>query len=778
MQSGPALGAGSLISESGRIRDLVFEDPFYVVYSAETTASGATIGITEYFPADLVARSPGGDVLLRSLELQDLFCLGRDRFMAEARALSALRHPNLIRFDGVVSDHGTAFAFHAAEEGEPLTNLVKSVQQPLCQEEIDRILKQLISALEHLHSRDLIHANITPDTILLRPDPLLIRFGATRSFLAARMRKVNLAVTPGYSAPELHFSDRRAHAPLCDIFSLAAVLYFVVTGRHPINVISRGLGHTMPPAAAMSSQRFRPEFLEAIDRGLELEPERRPATIKAFGEMLFGVPQKKAHESPQPALQPATNLAEGSQVNATSSAASPNATSATAARAVSKSSASAPNRDTEDEDDDFDKNRDFGSGWRGLGIGGLLVLVLALVISAGLWMLEAQFKKPPEQSARLDPQQEAASQSAAVQSTAPKKEPPQSGSRESFATAKALDRIRVTPRPGELPERTAAVPEPRSEMTPAEASAKQPLADKDSVPPSGEAPLEKPQVQELKETTTAKRPRESSAHQPANPSTERTPEAASDEPQAKEHGNNAVAPALPPEKSAEKAPAQVAKAAPWLPEASASPPAHEPEKRVFEKAPERVAKAELPPPPLPEASVSSPAGFTFKDCDDCPQLVVVPKGEFMMGSNKHPHEKPAHRVQIAYPFAIGQHEVTYAEWDRCVDAGICRYWPESHGSPNDAIGNLSWDDANAYLKWMSLKTHQTYRLPSEAEWEYAAHAGSDKPTAAGSQKGNPLGLLDTAGKMAEWVEDCWNDFFAERRSTARPGLKAIAACVP
>src|SRR6516164_6778367 len=127
MESGQALGPGSF-SEGGRILEPVFRDPFYVVYSAESTSSGGKIGITEYFPADLVARAPSGEVLLRSLELQDLFNLGRDRFIAEANALTALRHPNLIRFDGVVSDHGTAFAFHAAEEGKPVTNFVKSAQ--------------------------------------------------------------------------------------------------------------------------------------------------------------------------------------------------------------------------------------------------------------------------------------------------------------------------------------------------------------------------------------------------------------------------------------------------------------------------------------------------------------------------------------------------------------------------------------------------------------------------------------------------------------------------
>jgi formylglycine-generating enzyme required for sulfatase activity len=163
---------------------------------------------------------------------------------------------------------------------------------------------------------------------------------------------------------------------------------------------------------------------------------------------------------------------------------------------------------------------------------------------------------------------------------------------------------------------------------------------------------------------------------------------------------------------------------------------------------------------------------------------VVPTGEFTMGSSEHPHEKPAHKVRIASPFAIGQYEVTYEEWDRCVDAGACRYRPDHQGSPRDPIGNLSWDDANAYLKWMSEKTGQVYRLPSEAEWEYAARAGSGKqfwwgdeagsgkanctdcgsaasgrPSAVGSYKPNPFGLYDTSGNMAEWVQDCWHESY-------------------
>ena len=143
-----------------------------------------------------------------------------------------------------------------------------------------------------------------------------------------------------------------------------------------------------------------------------------------------------------------------------------------------------------------------------------------------------------------------------------------------------------------------------------------------------------------------------------------------------------------------------------------------------------------------------------------------------MGANERPHEKPAHKVRIPSPFAIGQYEVTYEQWDRCVHAGACRYRPVFNGPRHEAIGNLSWDDANAYLKWISEKTGQVYRLPSEAEWEYAARADSGKTScttcvspdneqtsAPGSHKPNPFGLYDTVGNMAEWVQDCWNESY-------------------
>jgi formylglycine-generating enzyme required for sulfatase activity len=184
--------------------------------------------------------------------------------------------------------------------------------------------------------------------------------------------------------------------------------------------------------------------------------------------------------------------------------------------------------------------------------------------------------------------------------------------------------------------------------------------------------------------------------------------------------------------------------------------------------------------PIPEP------GEIFRDCSDCPEMVVVPAGEFKMGSGETEYEKPEHRVVIASPFAIGRREISFEEWDLCIASGGCKYRPDDRGWGRGSrpVIDVSWDDANAFVTWLSQTTQKRYRLPSEAEWEYAARAGTNSkfwwglapatgnancedcgstplrqtlPT--GSFRPNAFGLFDVAGNVAEWVEDCWNDSY-------------------
>jgi formylglycine-generating enzyme required for sulfatase activity len=233
-----------------------------------------------------------------------------------------------------------------------------------------------------------------------------------------------------------------------------------------------------------------------------------------------------------------------------------------------------------------------------------------------------------------------------------------------------------------------------------------------------------------------------------------------------------------------KTPPSTAPAAPATPAAPAKPPKS---KAVEQAAP--AAPATAPPEAAPaEKSTAPVAGLTeIKDCKECPTLVSLPAGSFVMGSNTDDmSERPPHRVTIRDPFAIGKLEVTIEQWNACADAGGCPRIPSSNGSQKDApMRDVSWDDAQQYVKWLGKTSGKPYRLPSEAEWEFAARGGTstrywwgqqmrtgtanckecgepwsqDAPAKAGSFAANPYKLHDMNGSVWEWVADCWHNSY-------------------
>jgi formylglycine-generating enzyme required for sulfatase activity len=182
---------------------------------------------------------------------------------------------------------------------------------------------------------------------------------------------------------------------------------------------------------------------------------------------------------------------------------------------------------------------------------------------------------------------------------------------------------------------------------------------------------------------------------------------------------------------------------------------------------------------------------TFKECDKCPEMIVVPAGSFTMGSaNEQEHIAgghnsfgPQHRVKFARQFAVGEFALTFDEWDACVADGGCNgYRPGDAGWGRGRLPviNVSWDDAKAYAAWLAKKTGKPYRLLSEAEREYITRAGTTTPYWWGSSIStsqanyygssrtvtvdsfapNPWGLYQVHGNVMEWVEDCYNASYA------------------
>jgi formylglycine-generating enzyme required for sulfatase activity len=199
------------------------------------------------------------------------------------------------------------------------------------------------------------------------------------------------------------------------------------------------------------------------------------------------------------------------------------------------------------------------------------------------------------------------------------------------------------------------------------------------------------------------------------------------------------------------------------------------------------------PTPEPETSMARPALSVFRDSlpdrSAGPEMVVIPAGEFRMGDlqgNEHANERPARRVHIAEPFAIGKYEVTYEEYLHFATAtGRPPPYDEDWGRGRRPVIDVSWEDARAYARWLGEQTGAPYRLPSEAEWEYATRAGSEsaywwgdeagnnhancsdcgsrwdavQTAPAGSFAPNHYGLHDAAGNVSEWVQDCYFDSY-------------------
>ncbi|MCP1967710.1 formylglycine-generating enzyme required for sulfatase activity/class 3 adenylate cyclase [Bradyrhizobium elkanii] len=219
-------------------------------------------------------------------------------------------------------------------------------------------------------------------------------------------------------------------------------------------------------------------------------------------------------------------------------------------------------------------------------------------------------------------------------------------------------------------------------------------------------------------------------------------------------------------------PADVAQAPP-SPTASPAvqPPAPSP-------APTQTASP-TPAAPTQQASPQpAPSASPTPDLPE-PELVLLQAGSFSMGSNDDPSERPIRRVTVK-PFAMGKYPVTIREWNACAAAQACGF--TASGKDDVPVTNVSWSDAKQYVTWLAERTKKPYRLPSEAEWEYAArggtqskywwgdqmqsgHAGckdcggdsaAEQPVKVGSLKPNPFGLYDMGGGVDQWVEDCWH----------------------
>lgn len=322
------LGNGS---DQYRIDTVLGPGGFGVTYLARDLRFERDVAIKEYFPAEFAYRE--GTTSIRSSTRggsDNYFEQGKRHFIEEARTLGKFRHEHIVRVLNLFEQFNTAYMVLEFEEGQSFKHWLRSLGRRPTQSELDQVMGPMLSALDIIHGKGMFHRDIAPDNIIIRPGgkPVLIDFGAARSFVRENSHTLGAIVKHGYSPPEQYTLDTKLQGAWSDIYSLCATMYFAVMGEQPAEASSRQLNDTMLPISehldAYHRGLYRASFIAGLDAGLILRPKDRPASVSALRAVLEGKVAERHFEVearrdvvPTPGLQPRGDRSSQAPVSGT-----------------------------------------------------------------------------------------------------------------------------------------------------------------------------------------------------------------------------------------------------------------------------------------------------------------------------------------------------------------------------------------------------------------------------------------------------------------------------
>lgn len=240
--------------------------------------------LKEFTPHEIVMRGRNGELKAKSWRHRKELQSALKSFLSEAQKLARFSHPNIVRINRYFSANGTGYFVMDYEQGISLRSLIAQSEGRFEEREIEAILLPLCDGLKTLHDQGLIHRDIKPDNILVRPDgsPVLIDFGAAIDLATLRAGEFYVIATPRY-APIEQFDSRFPQGPWIDIYALSATIYELVCGQPPPQVEDR-LGEKDPicPAQEIGRGRYGDQILCLIDQGLVVDFRERPRNIEDF----------------------------------------------------------------------------------------------------------------------------------------------------------------------------------------------------------------------------------------------------------------------------------------------------------------------------------------------------------------------------------------------------------------------------------------------------------------------------------------------------------------
>lgn len=283
-----ALPVGTRLGEF-EIIGLVGEGGFGIVYLAQDHSLERRVALKEYMPASLASRAANATVSVRSERHRETFEIGRRSFVNEARLLAQFDHPALVKVYRFWEANGTAYMAMPYYDGRTLRDALKVRDGAPDESWIRKVLAPVIDALELIHRENCFHRDVAPDNIMLLRDdrPVLLDFGAARRVIGDMTQALTVILKPGY-APIEQYAEMPGmqQGPWTDIYALAAVIYFMITGKTPPPSVGRMMQDNYQPLAQQAAGGYSDSFLRGVDGCLNVKAENRPQDMAQMRQAL------------------------------------------------------------------------------------------------------------------------------------------------------------------------------------------------------------------------------------------------------------------------------------------------------------------------------------------------------------------------------------------------------------------------------------------------------------------------------------------------------------
>lgn len=283
-----ALAMGSTLGEY-RLDKILGVGGFGITYLATDTFLDKQVAIKEYLPGEWAVRDESSNIIVKTASLEKDFSWGKQTFIEEAKILGKMKHPNIVEVFRYFEALGTAYIVMELIEGGSLLDKIEN--NAITPALLQKLADDIADGLSYVHSQTfssddpssiLIHRDISPDNILFRKDgtPVLIDFGAARQVVGLKSKAVSAIVKDGYAPVEQYGRASKHMGPWTDIYAFAAVMYECVSGIRPHTATDRLLDDSQTKQLKdIDTQQFNQALIRAIDAGMKVRPDERPRTV-------------------------------------------------------------------------------------------------------------------------------------------------------------------------------------------------------------------------------------------------------------------------------------------------------------------------------------------------------------------------------------------------------------------------------------------------------------------------------------------------------------------